>query len=81
MVNHTLSCFECHVYFFFRHFFFLRLVNRPCPAIHLTPLMSDVLGKKLDCVSDQLFHLAQDPICVIEDTVCYLECLDSSSLH
>ena len=67
--------------FSFGIFFVLRLVNSPCPVIHLTPLMSDVLGKKLDCVSDQLFHLALNPICVIEDTVCYLECLDSSSLH
>ena len=81
MVSLTLSCFECYVYFFFWHFSVLRLVNSSCPAIHLTLLMSDVLGKKLDCVSDQLFHLAQNPICVIEDTVCYLECLDSSSLH
>ena len=67
--------------FSFGIFFVLRLVNSSCPAIHLTLLMSDVLGKKLNCVSDQLFHLAQNPICVIEDTVCYLECLDSSSLH
>ena len=50
-------------------FFVLRLVNSPCPAIHLTPLMSDVLGKKIDCVSDQLFHLAQNPMIAPTNTL------------
>ena len=40
--------------FLFEFFFVFRLVNSPCPAIHLTPLMSGVLGKNLDCVQELL---------------------------